>query len=124
MKTSHQLARELLALPDLPCFHFDPSRAGCDDERDTSTSEPRVEVVDVDEPELPDVNEDGQKILKKFITVNGDQGDDGEAMSDTEAEARRLLREVYKNTNLRHHPELTMLAEVVRTFLGVDVMGP
>ena len=45
MKTSHQLARELLALPDIPVYHFDPSRGGMDDERDTSVSDPKAELV-------------------------------------------------------------------------------
>jgi len=49
-KTAHQLAYELLALPDLPIYHFDPSRAGMDDERDTSLSHIKVERHDP-EPE-------------------------------------------------------------------------
>lgn len=46
MKTSHQLARELLALPNIPVYHFDPSRAGMDDESDTSLSIPKAEICD------------------------------------------------------------------------------
>jgi hypothetical protein len=63
MKTSHQLARELLAGPDLPCYHFDPSRAGMDPEMDTSVSDPIVEVV---EP----TKRDG--VRRPFITLVGE----------------------------------------------------
>jgi len=34
MKTSHDLARELLAAPDLPVFHYDPSRDDIYEEND------------------------------------------------------------------------------------------
>ena len=64
MKTSHQLARELLAGPDLPIFHFDPSRAGMDGERDTSLAEARTEVCD-----------DGEHIAEPFIIVHGDDAE-------------------------------------------------
>lgn len=64
MKTTHALARELLAQPDIACFHFDPSRAGMDDERDTSVSEPRVELVTA--------KESGAK--QDFVIVHGDGG--------------------------------------------------
>lgn len=42
--TSHQLARDLLAGPDLPIHHFDPSRAGYDEEIDTSLSSVSIEL--------------------------------------------------------------------------------
>jgi hypothetical protein len=43
MKTAHQLARELLAGPDLVIFHFDPSGAGYNHDDDTSIAEPVIE---------------------------------------------------------------------------------
>lgn len=62
-KTAHELARELLAGPDLPIYHFDPSRAGMDDEADTSISAVVVEVVE------PDAE---RGITAPFITICGD----------------------------------------------------
>ncbi len=61
MKTSHQLAAELLAGPDLPVFHFDPSLAGYDEEHDTSLSEPQIEIVKAD----------GENVGQDFITICG-----------------------------------------------------
>ena len=66
MKTAHQLARELLALPDMPVFHFDPSCAGFNADDDTSIGEPRAEVVD-------DLKDDAGQPLPMFLTIVGDQ---------------------------------------------------
>jgi hypothetical protein len=62
--SAHEFARALLAGPNLPIYHFDPSRAGMDDERDTSVSAPIVEIV---EPEA-----DGAGCNGRFITIGGD----------------------------------------------------
>lgn len=85
MKTAHQIAKQLLTGPDLPIFHFDPSRAGTDDERDTSISEPTLHVVSV-----PPTR--GQRKGKDFITIEGDTDPFGEAMSETEIDTRNVLR--------------------------------
>lgn len=95
--TSHQLAAKLLSLPDLPVFHFDPSRAGCDDERDTSLSEPVVQTNDAIEglpPEtIADLKEEGC-FTGQFITICGETGADGEAFSDTESVSKRALEDI------------------------------
>lgn len=66
MKTTHQLARELLALPDIPVFHFDPSFAdACTDDDDKTVGTPSVEVQDT-EP-----NEVGAQM--RYATIVGDQ---------------------------------------------------
>ena len=93
MKTAHQLARELLAGTDLPIYHFDPSRAGIDDDYDTSLSEPVVEKNDNREwmsaEEVSDgVNGDGIKV-GEWLTICGDIDPEGEAMSDSESSIRR-----------------------------------
>ena len=79
MKTSHQLARELLAGPDLPVWHFDPSRAGLDDECDTSLSEPTVYV---------------EHSIPRFITICGEIDPEGEAMSDSESKLRNAAQNI------------------------------
>jgi hypothetical protein len=63
IKTAHELARALLAGLDLPIYHFDSSRAGMDDEVDTSVSAVVVEVVEPD-------SESGCN--GRFITICGD----------------------------------------------------
>lgn len=84
MITSHALARELLAGPDLPIFHFDPSRAGADPERDSSLSVPDVEVNDPREGltklEIEDLEANGHN-MGKFITLSGAQSLDGEVLA-------------------------------------------
>lgn len=86
MKTSHQLARELLAGPDLPIYHFDPSRAGMDSELDTSISGPSVELL----------NEDG---YAPFISICGEgeitdePGDFAEKTLDVLLESRVVTRD-------------------------------
>lgn len=39
VKTAHELARELLQGPDLPCYHFDPSRTNLVKEIETGTDD-------------------------------------------------------------------------------------
>lgn len=83
MKTSHELGRELLAGLDLPIYHFDPSRAGLDDERDTSLSNPTVEVNSPREGLTPGEVEGiiaAGGTLQNFVTISGEQGSDGEAV--------------------------------------------
>jgi hypothetical protein len=97
MKTSHQLARELLAGPDLPCWHFDPSRAGLDDEQDTSLSVPDVQVVDPADGLSFEAMRDAQESehdLRPFITLSGDTEDSGEALSDDEQKYHAALDEI------------------------------
>lgn len=77
MKTAHQLARELLAGPDLPIWHFDPSRAGMDDERDTSLAEPEVQendaALDMTPEQLTELkDEHPEAYIGKFLTIVGD----------------------------------------------------
>lgn len=75
MKTAHQFARELLAGPDLPVFHFDPSRAGMDDERDTACEAPKIERVNprvgMSKAEIKDALEEGYT-LKPFLKIVSD----------------------------------------------------
>lgn len=61
--TSHEFARKLLAGPDLPIFHFDPSLAGYDEECDTSISQPAAGVVRH--------AGNGQRQYQAFITICG-----------------------------------------------------
>lgn len=80
MKTAHQFARELLALPDLPIYHFDPSCAGYDDEDDTGISPP---VAEVEEPK-PFTNDDGEPAMTDaFICIVGNQHEEHLLDSDT-----------------------------------------
>jgi hypothetical protein len=66
MKTAHQLARELLAGPDIAILHFDPSCAGFNPDEDSSISYPTVEKVEgLKDP-------DGQP-LPPFLTIVGNQ---------------------------------------------------
>lgn len=63
VKTAHQLARELLALPDVLVYHTDPSFIdACDQETDYTLGATIVELVDL--PEW------------RFITICGDQPED------------------------------------------------
>lgn len=76
-KTAHQFARELLAGPDLPIFHFDPSFAdACDEESDYTLGTPTAEVVDpregIDQDEADSMESDGVS-MGKFVTISGDQ---------------------------------------------------
>lgn len=90
-KTAHQLARELLAGPDLPIWHFDPSRAGIDDELDTSLSIPEVQVTDPTDgltAEEIQENKDAGCYTGKFITICGDSDDEGEAITVRELQSR------------------------------------
>ena len=70
-QTSHEYARELLAGPDLPIYHFDPSCAGCDSENDTSLSSPKVERVASEKYEDPETGE--EKISAEFLIITGNQ---------------------------------------------------
>lgn len=95
MKTAHQLARDLLAGPDLPIWHFDPSRAGLNDERDTSLSEPEVEENDAAEgltdEDVAEAKEE-RCYTGKFLTICGETEAEGEAMTERERELEDLLR--------------------------------
>lgn len=94
MKTAHQLARELLEGPDLPIFHFDPSRAGCDDERDTSISDPEIQEVDpkdgLTDEEVAENKQEGCN-TDPFLTICGESDEDGEAMTIRESDRVRAL---------------------------------
>ena len=97
MKTSHQLARELLAGPDLPVWHFDPSRAGLDDEIDTSLSELRIEKSDsrngVDPEDIEEFEREGC-YMGEFLTICGEIDPEGEAMSDSESKLRNAAQNI------------------------------
>jgi hypothetical protein len=76
-KTSHQLARELLAGPDLPIWHFDPSfEEACTDEDNHTLGDIECEVVDategMDEEEVAEVMAEGG-FVGRFIMLCGDQ---------------------------------------------------
>jgi hypothetical protein len=112
MKTSHQFARDLLAGPDLPIFHFDPSRSGLDDERDTGLNEPQVQENDLDagltEEEVAEAKEEGC-LTGKFLTICGETGEDGEAMSRTESDRLNALKmlsdRVHSNYDFNADPD-------------------
>lgn len=75
-KTAHQLARELLAGPDLPIYHFDESRAGmAADGSDPSLEDPKIDRVNprdgMTKAEIKDALEEGYK-LKPFLTLIAD----------------------------------------------------
>jgi hypothetical protein len=76
--TTHEFARSLLALPDLPVFHFDPSLAGLDEEIDHSLTEPVAEVCRPDR---------WDKRWKPFVTISSvedrtEEADGIDAMRD------------------------------------------
>lgn len=73
MKTAHDLARELLAGPDLTIFHFDPSCAGYHSDDDTGVSAPVIERVD------PEPGEEGVP----FLTIVGNQHEEHGLDADT-----------------------------------------
>jgi hypothetical protein len=72
MKTAHQFARELLKGPDLPIYHFDPSRAGMADESDPSLSPPEIQRENpragMTRAQLKEAREEGW-CLKPFLTI-------------------------------------------------------
>lgn len=77
LKTSHEFARELLALPDLTIMHLDPSFAdACDEETNYTLGVPTAEVVDPtlglhDDAEALEALRDAG--VGRFITISGDQ---------------------------------------------------
>ena len=101
MKTSHQLARELLAGPDSPIWHFDPSRAGLGD-IDSSLSEPDIAQDDsrwgLEEDEVEAARSEGV-YMGEFITISGEQDAAGEAMTDTERDRLHALKELDKRVH-------------------------
>lgn len=116
MKTSHQLARELLAGPDLPIWHFDPSRAGLD-YTDSSLSEPEITHDDTrlvfTEDEVEEMREGGA-YMGPFITISGEQDLSGEVMTDTERDRLHALKEldarVHSNYDFNADPDdITLL---------------
>lgn len=79
-RTAHEFARELLALPDLPLYHFDPSFAdACDEETDYALGRPTASVDDPCEGltagEISDAKANGFD-MGKHITICGDQPED------------------------------------------------
>lgn len=77
MKTAHQLARELLAGPDIVIFHFDPSCAGYNADDDTSVSDPVVEL------NTPDAKDEAGELHLPFLTIVGNQHDEHGLDADT-----------------------------------------
>lgn len=82
IKTAHELARELLAGPDLPIFHFDPSYVDASSvEENLTTSWVSVDIVDtiedVSEEEINEakqrVEDDGLEFVPQFIILAGTQ---------------------------------------------------
>ncbi len=69
--TAHQLARLLLAGPDWPIYHFDPSRFGYSEEDDTSLSAPTLSRVD---EVVPD-NEGDLRHVRAIHIVGADHED-------------------------------------------------
>lgn len=76
-KTSHEFARELLALPDLPIFHLDPSFADrCDEESDYTLGAPSATVEKpIENMTLEEIEQSKERgfCLCPFITISGDQ---------------------------------------------------
>lgn len=104
MKTAHQFAGELLMGPDLPVFHFDPSRAGMDDEVDTSLAVPVVEVV--------------KACRKAFITIVGD----GELRDEPGAFAERVI-DCLVSSNCISGKQLERAREYVRRTDAAEEAG-
>ena len=117
MKTAHQLARELFAGPDLPIYHFDPSRAGTDSEVDTSISTPKIELVDqkkdLSAAEIveADLNEFD---LSPFLTIVGDTDLGGEAASDREIDSLNLLRRFLRAHALKTEEQESLRQETIK----------
>lgn len=63
--TSHQLAAKLLAHPDLPVFHFDPSLV------DYESGDPEDGNVSLSTPEVTVYEADGEDIKQSFIEIAG-----------------------------------------------------
>jgi len=85
MKTSHQFARELLALPDITVLHFDPSWID-GEESPHALTEP---VAQLNEPE-GDPEEDGGPFVP-FISICGNADHNEEEYGER---AWRILNEL------------------------------
>lgn len=84
MKTAHEFARELLALPDIPVLHFDPSWVE-DEISPNALTEPKAEVSD-------DNGEDDEgNPLPPFVCMSGKQVLEGPEAGDI---AWRVLNEL------------------------------
>jgi len=105
MKTAHQFARELLALPDITILHFDPSLI-VDEESPYALTEP---VAELNEPE-GDPEEDGGPLVP-FISICGNVGNDEDEYGER---AWRILRE------LERDPEMLKRIEEVNAKLDSD----
>jgi hypothetical protein len=70
-KTAHELARELLAGPDLPIRHFDPEKQTPPGEDDESYTMPVVEVVKAPKDIADIVEESSGASERKIITIRG-----------------------------------------------------
>ena len=88
MKTSHQLAQELLALPDLPVFHFDPSWID-GEESPHALTEP---VAELNEPEANPEEDGGPS--QPFISICGNVDHDEEEYGER---YWRILRELERD---------------------------
>jgi hypothetical protein len=97
MKTAHEFARELLALPDVPVLHFDPSWVE-DEESPNALTEPKAELS-TDNGE----DEDG-KPLPPFICISGQLVIEGPEAEDVEC---RILNELEREGDdaMRKHIE-------------------
>lgn len=88
MKTGHEFARELLALPDIPVLYFDPSWI-VGEESPNALTEP---VAELNEPE-GDPEEDGGPLVP-FISICGNVDHDEEEYGER---AWRILNELEKD---------------------------
>ncbi|MFA5378660.1 MAG: hypothetical protein WC455_23110 [Dehalococcoidia bacterium] len=95
MKTAHEFARELLALPDVTVLHFDPSWV-VDEESPNALTEPKAELS----TENGD-DEDGNP-YPPFICISGQPVIEGPESDDVEVP---ILRDLYNEADeaMRKH---------------------
>lgn len=123
MKTAHQLARELLKGPDLPIYHFDPSRAGMGDEDDPSLTEPKIERVNprdgMSAREIKEAREEGYS-LKPFLTI-GDSSD--LKVEDEPAAFEGLLHDIAIAAGMLTSLQQREIKKIAREMNGARLLG-
>lgn len=113
--TSHELANKLLLGPNLPIFHFDPSKAGQDDDRDTSLSEPAIEEHDNRDGVPVEVVEgwvENGQYAGLFLYICGEQ-DVPEAMSEDESKIREAATKLVNSIPLSRPNVATPVADLL-----------
>lgn len=124
MKTAHQLGRELLAGPNLPIWHFDPSRAGTDPDQDTSLCEPTIEHCDsregLDKDTIAAAIEEGA-YMGEFLTINGEADAAREAMTTTEVDRLHALKEL--NARVHSNYDFNADPDEISLLVGAAIAG-